>query len=124
MFMNRLKALIASLFITLLVACAMFAIGINALGNRNAVPLNNAPIAQAVAASSATGANDAQVKQLQDLVAQYQAREQQYQQQLDQANQQLQNYQAILNALQQRGIIRVTTDGRVLIRGFSGGDGD
>ena len=83
-----------------------------------------------------TGANQAQVAQLQSLVAQYQAREQQYRvrerqyqdqlnqaaTQLQQTNAQLQQYQQILTALQQRGIIRIGSDGSIQLGRFSSGD--
>ena len=70
-----------------------------------------------------------QVAQLQSLVAQYQAREQQYQQrekqlqdqlaqvsaQLQTDEQTVQQAQMILSALQQRGLIRITNDGRIFL---------
>lgn len=126
--MNHLKALIASLVITGLIACGMFAIGINALMNQNTAPLNDAPIAQNASAvttdSSAPTPSAARIAQLEDLVRQYQAREQQQQQseqelqlQLDQANTTLQQYQNLLTQLQARGLIQITNDGRIMIRG-------
>jgi len=118
-------ALLAALIMTLCVGGAMFAISGVALFNPNGT----------VAANSQTQVVDpnanqqSQIQQLQSLVAQYQTRDQQYQarevqlqQQLGQANvqvqqsqQQMQQIQALLNALQQRGLITLTSDGRIFI---------
>jgi uncharacterized phage infection (PIP) family protein YhgE len=127
--MNRLKAIIAALVITTLVACAMLAIGANAMLNPNGVPINDAPISESVSSSTtnnaaASDAASAQINQLQNLVKQYQAREkqyqdreQQYQSQLDQLNAQLQQYQQVLTELQNRGLIRILSNGQIQIRG-------
>lgn len=114
--MNRIKAIAVSLVITAVIGCGMLAIGWSALFNPNGVAPSNSPGAASVpvveAASTTTD-----VKQLQDLVRQYQQREQQYQQQLDQANAQVQQYQSILTQLQRRGVIRIQSDGTILLRG-------
>lgn len=122
-------AVLIALLVTVCVAVPMFAIGGAALMNKNGVTPSNSP-AQAAEASqvNSTEQND-QVGQLQGLVSQYQDREKQYQeregqlqQQLAQANAQLQQdqqllqqVQMLLGALQQRGLIRLTNDGRIVI---------
>jgi peptidoglycan hydrolase CwlO-like protein len=114
-----------ALLITLCVSASMFAIGGTALFNKNNVPIFDSA-AQATAATSAQtdrpGQLQALVTQYQDREQQYQAREQQLQQQLAQANAQiqqdqqtLQQVQMLLAALQQRGLIQLTNDGRVII---------
>ena len=64
----------------------------------------------------------AQIKQLQNLIAQYQDREKQYQtelarvtQQMNDATAQADQLQQILVALQQRGVIQISADGRISI---------
>ncbi len=153
--MKRLQAFIAAIIITGLVAAGMLVIGLNAFFNTNAVQASDLPTSvaantpagsnstntQSIAGgpTSTSAADQAKLAQLQNLVAQYQAREQQYHArekqyqdqlnqaatQLQQANSQLQQYQQILMALQQRGIIRIGSDGSVQLGrfGFGGDDG-
>jgi len=120
-------ALLAALGMTLILGLAIFALGFNALFNTNVTPV------QAAGPSDpSTSADQATIDQLQNLVAQYQEREGQYQNelqqaadQLNQANAQLQQYQRLVSALQNAGIIQITADGQVFLgRGFSGGRGD
>ncbi len=106
--MKKFQALIAAFVMTGLVAICMLAVGGAALQNPNSVPVSNAPGAPSGVAASADPS--AQVTELQNEIAQYR-------QQLDQANAQLQQYQDLLNALQQRGVIRIQSDGTVQIRG-------
>jgi peptidoglycan hydrolase CwlO-like protein len=144
--MKRIQALIAAVIITGLVGLGMLAIGVNAALNPNTVAVSDAPgsapavvgdpPSNSVPAESTTSAQ-AQVKQLQDLIAQYQNREKQYQAQLDQyqnldkqyqaqvdqAAAQLQQYQALLVEMQRRGLIRINGDGSIqLPRRSSGGN--
>jgi TolA-binding protein len=122
-------AVLIALLVTACVGASMFAIGGAALVNKNGVAASNSPV-QASNASAATISQQAdQVAQLQSLISQYQDHEQQYQQreqqlqqQLAQANSQiqqdqqtLQQVQMLLGALQQRGLIRLTNDGRIVI---------
>ncbi len=120
----------AALIITTCVGVGIFAISGAALVNKNGTTAANSP---AQASTSAAVLNSpqqsAQIAQLQSLVSQYQDREKQYpqreqqlQSQLDQANAQVQSdqqtiqqAQMILSALQQRGLIRITSDGRIFI---------
>ncbi len=118
--MKRLEAIIAATIITGLIALSMLLIGINSLLNPNTVKASDTPASTVVNATNA-GVDQAQIAQLQNLLAQYQEREKQYQAQLDQANTQLEQYQQVLTALQQSGVIRITSDGRILLRRAGGG---
>ncbi len=125
---KQVMALLAALIMTACVGVSIFAIGGAALINKNGVPVANS-VSQASEISSVSSSQQDQIAQLQDLVSQYQDREQQYQQreqqlqeQLSQANtqvqqdqQMLQQVQILLSALQQRGMIKITNDGRIFI---------
>ena len=116
---RQIPALLAVFLITGFMALTMSVVGVNALFNKNSVPVVN---------STAANPDQAQVAQLQDLVKQYQAREaqyqqrekdyqqreQQYQQQVAQATSQMQQ---LLLALQSRGLIQVQSDGNIMITG-------
>jgi len=118
-----------AVLITACVGASMFAIGGAALLNRNSLPVSNSPVQASDASAMTLSQQSDQVDQLQGLVSQYQdheqqyqAREQQLQQQLAQANSQiqqdqqtLQQVQMLLAALQQRGLIRLTSDGQIVI---------
>jgi hypothetical protein len=115
-------ALLAAFVITICLAAGMFLISANALMNKNGVPVANSP-AEATATAQIKSAEQAQVQQLQDLVAQYQTRETQYQselqtagQDLQQARDQVRQYQQLLLALQERGYIRIDSSGQIFIR--------
>ena len=126
--MKPLPAILFALAITLVVGVSMFAIGSNALLNPNQAPILNSPGVTDVSAASLTTADQNSVDQqklaqLQDLVNQYQQREKQLQTelsdaaaQLNQANQEVQQYQDVLTQLQQRGVIRITSDGQIMLR--------
>jgi uncharacterized protein YlxW (UPF0749 family) len=131
---KHIPAVLAALGMTLVVGIAMFALGLNALINNGGSQVKDAP-ALAQVSSSAT-VDQANLQKLQGLISQYQTRENQYQtelnqaaQKLDQANAQiqqdqaqLQQYESLLMALQNAGVIRITSDGRVLLprSGFGG----
>ena len=118
-------AVLIALLVTACVGVSIFAIGGAALVNKNGVTPSNSP----AQASNASTVNSSQVDQLQALVSQYKDREQQYQQREGQLQQQLaaantqiqedrqtlQQVQMLLGALQQRGLIRLTNDGRIVI---------
>jgi cysteinyl-tRNA synthetase len=138
---KRLVALFAALLTTACIGGATLMVGWEALVNTNGVTAANSPAqANAFANSTSTdtsantgGDSSAQIQQLQSLVAQYQsreqqyqAREQQYQQQIDaekaqvqQAQQLMQQIQRLLNALQDRGLITITSDGQVFINSLN-----
>lgn len=140
--MNQLKAVLASILVTGLIAGVMVVIGGSALLSRPAIAVSAAP-SNAAAVSDTAAGNSAETEHLRDLVNQYQSREKQLRAQLDdlnkqlddkdnqiaQANQQwsdanaqldqttrqIEQYQNLLQALAQRGVIQITDDGRVRI---------
>ena len=126
---KSIVALLVALMITACVGVSMFAIGGAALLNKNVSPMSNSPVDTPDAVSLNTTQSADQTSKLQNLVSQYQAREKEFQQreqqlqnELDQANAQLQSdqetlqqAQMLLSALQQRGLIRITNDGRIFI---------
>lgn len=124
-----ITAALAALLMTVCVAASIFAIGGAAMLNKNGVSSSNVP-AQASSGGDQNAPQQAsQVDQMQQLIAQYQDHEQQYQQREQQLQQQLaqatsqvqvdqqtiQQFQALLSALQERGVISITNDGRVFI---------
>ncbi|MGE5248573.1 MAG: hypothetical protein ACM3QS_00025 [Bacteroidota bacterium] len=118
---KQYTAILAAFLMTACVGAAMLAVSASALLNKHGVPVADSPAA-ATATASARTAEEAQIQQLQQLVNQYQSRETQYQselqtaaQNLNQANAQIQEYQQLLMALQERGIISVGMDGRISI---------
>ncbi len=110
---KRIQALIAALIITGLVACGMLTVGINALFNTDTVPVQAAPN-QPVGSASTTGGT-ATAAQLQQQNAQLQSELNAANDQLSQDQQIIQQLQGVLTALQQRGVISITPDGRILI---------
>jgi biotin-(acetyl-CoA carboxylase) ligase len=123
--MKRLQGLIAATFITGLVAIGMVGIGVNATSNPSSVAVSNSPAqATQVSAKAAADQTSAQIDQMQNLIKQYQSREQQYQTEIKSLSQKLSDANAtadqarqILQALQERGIIQITRDGQILLRG-------
>jgi hypothetical protein len=131
--MKRLQGFIAASFITAIVAVGTVGIGVNALSNPNSVAVSNAPASNSPAQSTqaaqistkaATDQTSAEIDQMQNLIKQYQSREQQYQTEIKSLSQKLSDANAtadqarqILDALQQRGIIQITQDGRIFLRG-------
>ena len=114
-------ALLAAFAITICIGAGMFLISANAFLNRNGIPVANSP-AEATATAEIKSAEQAQIQQLQSLVAEYQTREGQYQnelksagQDLQRANNQIRQYQTVLAALQNRGYIEID-NGQIFIR--------
>lgn len=122
-------AVLIALLVTACLAAPMFAISGAALINKNGIPASDSPPGPPGSTEMSPAGQGDQVRQLQSLLAQYQDREQQYQQreqqlreQLTQANAQIQQdqrafqqVQVLLEALQQKGLIQLTADGRILI---------
>jgi peptidoglycan hydrolase CwlO-like protein len=122
-------AVLVALFITACVGVSVLTVGGAALLNKNGVSTSNSLTQSSDGAGVSSPQQDSQADQTQSLIAQYQDHEQQYQQreqqlqeQLSQANAQIQQdqqtieqFQNLLTALQQRGVIRITNDGRVFI---------
>ncbi len=126
---KTMPAFIAAFGMTALIGLIVLALSLNVLLNRNTVPMKttaaNDPPVNAAAAAGSTN-----VQQLQAMIQQYQAREGQYQTQLQQAADQInqlsaqnQQYQDLLAALQQAGVIRIGSDGSVYLRRGGGDDG-
>ena len=119
--MKRLQALIAATITTALIGFGVLVIGADAASNPNIVPVSNSPVeASTVSTGTASTQVQAELDQLQNLINQYQDREKQYQaelntlsQKLSDANSQVDQLQQILVELQQRGVIRITRDGRI-----------
>jgi peptidoglycan hydrolase CwlO-like protein len=109
---KHLSAILAALVITAVIGFGIFTIGVNALTNKNTVPLQNTP--NSVATTGSTTAADppstttTNVQQLQQEVSSLQS-------QLNQATQVLQQYQSLIQVLQQRGIIVVDQNGNIYI---------
>ena len=111
--MKKLSALLAALVITGVIGLGILVIGVSALANRNTVALQDAPNASLASSNigNTTVSSDlsaSEVQQLRQQVSDTQA-------QLDQANLTIQQYQALLLALQQRGVITIGEDGRIYV---------
>lgn len=136
---NRIKsqkqgpAILAALVMTFMIGFVIIGLGINALLNNNVAP------AQAAGLPDQTlNTDQATIDQLQGLIKQYQDRELQYQSELQQATDQLtqtktelQQYQDLVVALQNSGVIRIAANGQVFVgpgvsgeprNGFDGDD--
>jgi hypothetical protein len=118
---KQYTALLVAFAVTFCMAAGMLLVSGSALLNKNGLPVANSP-AQATATAVAKSAEQVQLQQMQNLVAEYQTREAKYQselstagQQLQQANDQVRQYQMLLAALQNRGVISVDASGRVSI---------
>jgi peptidoglycan hydrolase CwlO-like protein len=122
---KQISAILAALFITGFIALCMTVVGVNALVNKNSIPVSNSPQATVVASTT----NDpppaqTEIQQLQARINQYQQREQQYQQELQTAQQQLQDansqlaqFQQLLQVMQQRGLIFINQSGQIFLPG-------
>ena len=123
--MKKLRGLIAATFVTAIVGLGIVGIGVNAVSNPTSVAASNSPTTAAQASTStATDQAAAQIQQLQNLIKQYQSREQQYQteikslsQKIADGNAEVSQAQQVLQALQERGIIQITRDGQIFLRG-------
>ncbi len=111
---KHLSAILAALAITAIIGFGIFTIGVNALTNKNTVPLQSTPGSATASTSNSTSANSAgastNVQQLQQEVSSLQS-------QLNQATQVLQQYQSLIQALQQRGVIVVDQNGNIYVPG-------
>jgi len=104
--MKHFTAWIAAFMITAVLGLGILVIGTSALTNRNTVVMQDT--ASSASLSQNISATDAQ--QMQETLSQYQA-------QLDQANQQIEQYQSLIMALAQRGVITIGNDGRIYLPG-------
>ena len=119
---KQYMALLAAFAITLCMGAGMLLVSGSALINKNGIPVADSPAA-ATATAQAKTAEQAQIQQLQSMVAEYQTREVKYQselqsagQDLQRANDQMQQYQLLLMALQNRGYINIEPNGQISIR--------
>lgn len=119
---KQYTALLAAFAITICMGAGMLLVSGSALLNKNGIPVADSPAA-ATATARAKSAEEAQIQQLQSLVTEYQTREVKYQaelktagQDLEKANSQLSQYQMLLMALQNRGIIAINSNGQVVIQ--------
>ncbi len=109
---KHLSAVLTALLITAVIGMGIFVIGVNALTNKNTVPMQNTP-SSSVASTNGNTASDppattTNVQQLQQEVSTLQS-------QLNQDNLVIQQYQSLLQALQQRGIITIDQNGNIYI---------
>ena len=128
---KHIPAIAAALGMTLIMGLAILGVGVNALLNPNTQPVLASSGSVESASTALTAADNTQ--HVQELLAQYQAREQQYKTELQQAatqlnmaNRQLSQYQSLINGLENAGVIQISPDGRVHISGgrFRNDDGD
>jgi len=119
---KQLIAFIAATLITGTIALSMIVVGVSAMTNQHGVVASNSTSSSATTASTTTSSDQAQIAQLQSLVAQYQAREQQYQSALNSDNTQLtqaaiemQSVQQLLAYLESRGIIQINSAGQITV---------
>jgi hypothetical protein len=119
---KQYTALLIAFAVTACMGMGMLMVSGSALLNKDGIPVANSP-AQATATAEAKTVEQAQIQQLQSLVAEYQTREVQYQDELksaghdlQQANDQIRQYQMLLMALQNRGYISIDSNGQVTVR--------
>lgn len=115
--MKHISALAAALIITMVIGFGVLVIGVSALTNKNTVALQNSPNASlngnnvtntSSNSNGSSGASSSDVQQLQQEVSSLQS-------QLNQENQAIQQYQSLLSILQQRGVIRIDSNGNIYI---------
>jgi len=111
--MKHLSALLTAFVITAVIGFGIFVIGVSALTNTNTVPLQNSPTTANASAKTCSTAADppastSNVQQLQQEVSTLQS-------QLNQATQIIQQYQSLIQVLQQRGIIVIDQNGNIYI---------
>ncbi len=124
---KQMIAFVVALSITGIVALTMLIVGVNAAVNPNSVPVSNSPAQAALqgvtnsTSVTTSGSPQAQIAQLQAEISQYQTALQSAQTQLNQASQEMQTVQQLLTYLQQRGIIRIDSQGNItVLRGRDG----
>ncbi len=121
--MKHISAIITALVITAIVGLGIMVIGVNALTNKNTVPLQNSPNASLSGnnLASTSGSSAAQSSSSSPDVQQLQQQVSSLQSQLDQAGQVIQQYQSLLVVLQQRGLIQIDQNGNIYLpQGESG----
>ena len=104
--MKHFTAWLAAFTITAVLGLGILVIGFSALTNRNTVTMQDTASSASISQNISTG----EAQQMQALLGQYQA-------QLDQANQEIEQYQSLIMALAQRGVIVIGNDGRITLPG-------
>ena len=119
---KHIVALFAAGIMTIMIAAVMLAFGVNAILNPNGITIAQAAGPDSAINSGGDATAQTTIDQLQAQISEYQSREAQYQNeiqnaadQINQLSQQNQQYQALLNALQNAGVIQITSDGRVFL---------
>jgi len=121
--MKNFNAIITAFFMTGLIGIVLFGFGFNALINKNTVPTLNSPAANTLTnttsksgnTSASQTSNQAQIQQLQNTVTQYQDQLNQAVQEINAQNAQLAQYQKLIQALANSGVIVIRQDGTILI---------
>ena len=115
--MKHISAIITAILITTIIGLGIIVIGVSALKNKNSVALQNSPYTSISGnsltntsgnSSGAFASTSPEVQQLRQQVIDLQS-------QLDQENQAIQQYQSLLLALQQRGVIRIDQKGNIYL---------
>lgn len=115
--MKHISAILTAAIITTIIGLGILVVGVSALTNTNTVALQNSPNASLpgnnitnTSSNNAmsSGSSSVDVQQLQQQVSDLQA-------QLDQASQIIQQYQSLLVALQQRGVITIDRSGNIYL---------
>jgi len=115
--MKHVSAIITAILITTIIGLGIIVIGVSALTNKNTVALQNSSNIN-ITGNNITNPSDnsggslvassSEVQQLQQQVSDLQS-------QLDQETQAIQQYQSLLLALQQRGVIRIDQKGNIYL---------
>jgi uncharacterized protein YlxW (UPF0749 family) len=113
--MKHASAITTALIITAVIGLGIMVIGLSAFTNKNIVPLQNSPNSNTVNTTNSNvnglgsaSSTTSDVQQLQQEVANLQN-------QLNQTGQTVQQYQNLLIALQQRGVIQIDQNGNIYI---------
>jgi TolA-binding protein len=106
--MKKISPIISALLITAVIGVVILVIGVSALTNPNSTALQDSPSINSVAGNSNPLSTSSDIQQLTLEVNDLQS-------QLDQANLAIQQYQSLLLALQQRGVIQISRDGRIFL---------
>ena len=106
--MKKISPILTALLITVVIGFGVMVVGVSAFTNKNTVPLQNTPGDSAASSTVSNPAPSADVQQLNQQISDLQS-------QLNQADQAIQQYQSLLLALQQRGVIQIGNDGNIYL---------
>jgi hypothetical protein len=119
--MKHISAIITALVITAVVGLGIAVIGANALTNTNTAPLQNSPNTSVTGSNPTSSDPAGQSAVLPTNVRQLQQEVTSLQSQLNQDSQALQQYQGLIQVLQERGVIYIDKNGNIYIpQGNSG----